>query len=370
MHLIVKLKINSMIKKVLLLPLVLAFFCFNLQAQTVEELKATKAEKQAQLDALTAEVNGLQGQIDAFPGWKVGGVGTLGFNINSNNDWFAIANPNSSATGLGLGFTGFANLDEDKFFWRNGLNINLNRITAYGDKDVEATKSVALADLLDFASLFGYKLNDKLAVSAEVKWLSSLIELNPNGAGVLDDDYSFSLNSPGQLTASAGITWTPISDLVVLIHPLGFQQNWPGDFISSPGAKIGATYTKELFPGLKWNSSLSAFVPYTSGSSVGHADAADVLLRTVDYKGGDLVNWLWNNGFSFTVWKGVGVGLNVGMRGDSQIADQGRLRGAATEALALDPTADAAALSVAADAVDLSSNPLQLFWNLGLSYSF
>ena len=153
-----------MIKKGLLLPLILALFCLNLQAQTLEELKAQKAEKQTQIDALAGEVGAIQGQIDAFPGWKVGGVGTLGFNINSNNNWYAIANPNSSSNGLGLGFTGFANLDEDKFFWRNGLNINLNRVSTFGDKDDKATQSVALADLLDFASLFGYKLNDKLAV--------------------------------------------------------------------------------------------------------------------------------------------------------------------------------------------------------------
>lgn len=356
-----------MIKKVLLLPLVFALFCMNLQAQTVEELKATKAEKEAQLAALQGEVNDLATQIASFPGWKVGGVGTIGFNINANNNWYAIANPNSSANGLGLGFTGFANLDQDKFFWRNGLNINLNRISALADKDDEATRSVALADLLDFASLFGYKLSDNLALSAEVKWLSSLIALDPKGAGVLDDDYSFSLNSPGQLTASAGVTWTPITDLVVMIHPLGFQKNWPGDFISSAGAKIGATYTRELFPGLKWNTSLNAFIPYTSGGDVDQKTAGDALLRTVSYNGGNLANWLWNNGFSFTVWKGIGVGLNVGLRGDKQIADQGRLRGAASAALAADPNADVQAV---AEGVNISDNPLQTFWNLGLSYAF
>lgn len=341
-----------MIKKVLLFTLTLVFAQFA-GAQTIEEYKAQKAEKDAAIAALQAESDALKKKIDEFPGWKIGGVGTVGFNLNTNNNWFAIGNPNSSSNGIGLGFTGFANNDQPKYFWRNGLNINLNRLSTKTDKDDNATRSVALADLLDFNSLYGYKLSDQLAVSAELKWLSSLIEFNPNGDGVIDDEYNLAFNSPGQLIASAGVTWTPVTDLVVIIHPLGYQKNWPGEFISSAGAKIGATYTREIIPGVKWNSSLNAFLPYTSGDSVDHLNADDALLRTVDYNGGDLVNWVWNNNFSFTVWKGIGVGLNLGLRGDQQIADKGRLLTAA------DPAT-----------IDISDNPLQSFFNLGLSYGF
>ncbi len=341
-----------MIRKALLFTMALVFTQF-VSAQTIEELKTQKGEKDAAIAALQAESDALKTKIDEFPGWKIGGVGTVGFNINTNNNWFALGNPNSASNGIGLGFVGYANNDQPKYFWRNGLNINLNRLSTKSDKDNDATRSVALSDLLDFSSLYGYKLSDNLAISAEVKWLSSLVEFEANGDGVIDDKYPLSLNNPGQLVASAGITWTPITDLVVLIHPLGYQKNWPGEFISSPGAKIGATYTKEIVPGVKWNSSLSAFIPYTSGADVNHVDADDVALRTVSYGGGDLVNWVWNNGFSFTVWKGIGVGVNLGLRGDQQIADKGRLISAADPATA-----------------DLSDNPLQSFFNLGLSYGF
>jgi len=362
-------------KKVVLSTLTLLLLCcFGLQAQesSLESLKAMKAEKEAALNALAAEIDGIQGQIDAIPnwGWKLGGAGTLGFNINANNNWFAIANPNSSSNGLGIGFGAFANLDQEKFFWNNGLNANLNRISALANKSDESSRSVALADLLDFSSLFGYKLSDKLAVSAEAKWISSIVELDPKGAGVLDDEYSLAFNSPGQMTVSAGVTWTPITDLVVIVHPLGYQKNWPGEFISSAGAKIGATYAKEILPGVKWNSSLNAFLPYTGSGSVDLADAGGLALRTVDYNGGDLVNWLWNNGFSFTVFKGIGVGLNLGLRGDKQVADQGRLRGRATALRALTPGISDTDIQTEVGSFNISDNPVQLFWNLGLSYAF
>ncbi len=343
----------TMIKQLLLLPLAL-LLCLNLQAQSVDELKSMKTAKEDQIKALQAEVADLENKIFTMPGWKFGGVGTLGFNMNANNNWFAIATPNSSGNGLGIGITAFANQDQEKYFWRNGLNVNLNRLATLVDKDNDGTKAVTLSDLLDFTSLFGYKLTDKIALSAEAKWLSSIVNFDPNDVNdVLDDEYSLSFNNPGQLTVSAGVTWTPITDLVVVIHPLGYQKNWPGEFISSAGAKIGATYTKELFPGVKWNSSLNAFIPYSSGDSVDHKNNDDSLLRTVDYDGGQLTNWTWNNGFSFTVWKGIGVGLNLGLRGDKQVADLGRLKSAT------DPAT-----------LDISDNPLQSFWNLGLSYGF
>ena len=167
-----------MIKKLLLL-LVVALVVVNYsEAQTIEELKAQKAEKEGQLGTIQGEVDDLAKLIYEFPGWKFGGVGVVGLDLASNNNWYAIGNPNSSSTGLGVGITGFANLDEDKYFWRNGLNINLNRNVAFTDKDDDNTKVTALSDLLDFSSLFGYKLAPKFALSAELKWLSSLIKFS------------------------------------------------------------------------------------------------------------------------------------------------------------------------------------------------
>lgn len=324
-----------------------------MSAQTVEELKAMVSDKSATLGALQGEIDALNKQIAEFPGWKIGGVGTLGFNALSNNNWYALGTPNSSNSALGLGFNGFANLDQDKYFWRNGLLINLSRAVTKVDKSLE-DQTVALTNGLDLASLFGYKLSDKLAASVEGKWTSSLVEFVA-GATVLDDEYKFALNSPGIATVSAGVTWTPISDLVVIIHPIGYQQNWPGDFISSLGAKIGASYAAEIIPGVSWSSNLSAFVPYTNGEGfVDHAFDADNENNTfrTDYATGDLVNWEWINGFSTSIFKGLGVSFNLGLRGNRQQADLGRL--------------------IAADGVgaDLSDNPLQSFYTLGLGYTF
>ncbi len=353
-----------MSKKVLLIAFLGLIVMQFASAQTVEELKATRDAKKAELDAITAEVEALDKQIYEFPGWKFGGVGTVGFDLITNNNWFAIGNPNSASNGLGLGFTGYANQDQEKYFWRNGINVNLNRTSSKEDKSIDGPGTVALSDLLDVNSLFGYKLTPKLAISAEGKWLSSLINFE-RGETLLDDKYSFKLNNPGQLTVSAGITWLPITDLVVMIHPLGYQKNWPGEFISSAGAKIGATYTKEVYPGIKWNSNLSAFIPYSSGETVqhGYGFADPQLTAGVAYSGGDLINYLWTNSLSFTVWKGIGVGLTLGLRGDNQIANSARIKnaGIASETGTLTETE-------VSDAI--KDNVLQSFFQMGLSYGF
>jgi len=338
--------------KHLLLSLMLVFGASILSAQTVDELKAMVSDKQATLDALQGEIDALNTQIAEFPGWKLGGVGTVGFNALGNNNWYAIGNPNSSNSALGVGFTGFANQDQEKYFWRNGLLVNLSRAVTRVDATNEMeVPAIALTNGLDLSSLFGYKLSEKLALSAEGKWNTSLLEFIPDGVNPLNDKYSFALNSPGVATLSAGVTWTPITDLVVIVHPLGYQKNWPGDLLSSAGAKIGASYAAEIIPGVSWSSNLSAFVPYTNGSgSVDHAYAEN-LTQNVPYATGDLVNWEWINGFSTNIFNGLGVALNLGLRQHRQQADFGRLVAGGANA-------------------DLKDNPIQLNYNLGLGYTF
>lgn len=320
-----------------------------MSAQTVDELKAMVSDKAANLSALQGEIDALNKQIAEFPGWKIGGVGTLGFNALSNNNWYALGTPNSSNSALGLGFSGFANQDQPKYFWRNGLNINLSRAVTKLDKDLD-DQTVALTNGLDLSSLFGYKLAPKWALSAEGKWTSSLVEFVP-GATVLDDEYTFALNSPGQATVSAGLTWTPISDLVVIFHPIGYQKNWPGQFISALGMKVGAQYAAEIIPGVSWSSNLSAFIPYSIGDGlVSHTSSTGQDLTAIEYATGDLVNWEWINGFSTSIFKGLGVSFNLGLRGNRQQADAGRL--------------------LVDENADVSDNPLQSFYTLGLGYTF
>ncbi len=345
-------------RKISLLFSFLMIVSFGVQAQSLEELKSMKADKEAKLAELQAEVDGLTTQIDKFPGWKIGGAGVVGFNLLGNNNWYALANANSSNSNLGIGFSAFANQDQEKYFWRNLLNINVNRSAAYADKNNDLTKSVALTNGLDLSSLFGYKLSEKWAASVEGKWLSSILEFDPvDKNDLFDDKYNFALNAPGQITVSAGVTWTPMDNLVVIIHPLGYQANFPGEFISAAGAKIGATYAATIIKGISWTSNLSAFIPYGGGDTIDHLSVAGDVVGSSTYETGDLVTWDWLNGFSFSVWKGVGVAFNLGLRGNNQVADLGRFQ-------AID------AGTVLATDVNFDDNPVQSYYTLGLGYTF
>lgn len=352
-------------RKISLLFSLLMILSIGVQAQTIEELKTMKADKQAELTALQAEIDGLTTQIQSFPGWKIGGAGIVGLNLLSNNDWFAIATPNSSNNTLNVGFSAFANLDEEKYFWRNLLNINITRVAAFTDKNIDNTRTVALANGLDLSSLFGYKLSPKWALSAELKWTSTLLEFDPGDdlAAFGDDKYNLALNAPGQITASAGLTWLPIDNLVVIIHPLGYQLNLPGDLSSQAGAKIGATYAATLIRGVSWTSNLSAFIPYGGEdmNTIPFKNAAgDDMTFATPYATGDYFTWDWLNGFSFSVWKGVGVSFQLGLRQNRAIADIGKLTSNAILPNPANP----------ADVIDADDNPLQSYYTLGLGYTF
>ena len=322
-------------KKLVLLLLAFMPFGLALNAQTVDELKAMKADKEAAAAAILAEIADLDSKIKTFPGWKVGGLGILGFDLNQNNSWYALDNPTSKANGYGLNFTAFANLDQEKYFWRNALLTNLKQTNTTLDKnfdnslELEETLS-AITDALDVSSLAGYKLTEKIAISAEGKYLSSLLNFN----------------NPGKLQLSAGATWTPIPNLVVLIHPLGYEFNWPNEnFTSVAGAKIGASYGAEIIPGIAWTSNLSAFLPY-SGDERPLTGIKG--LAADSWSAADLSNWTWINGFTFSVFKGIGVGLNVGLRSDKQLIS------------------NFAATQIPAVEYD---NKLSSYYSLGLSYT-
>lgn len=302
-------------------------------SQTLEELNAMKSEKQAEMDALQDQMNGIQSKIDAIPkGWEFGGVGIIGVNLNGNEGWFAAEEPYTSSFGYGLSAAAFANLDNDKVFWNNLLTLNLQKIntTTQDGPDGEEEEVESLNDALDLSSLFGYKLTKKFAISAEAKFTSQIL----------------SFLDPGKLVMSAGGTWTPIKNLVVIVHPIGYERNWPGELVSVAGAKIGATYARKLLPNVSWSSNLSVFVPYTGGDAE-FTNASDETI-ILEYGAGDLFNWTWINSFSTNIWKNLGVGLNIGLRQDRQLADKFQL-----------------------DHDDMESdNPIQLYYNLGIAYTF
>ncbi|WP_299115870.1 DUF3078 domain-containing protein [uncultured Winogradskyella sp.] len=301
-------------KFILSLILVLTFsFGFS---QTKEELQKQKAEKQAEADKYQGEANALQAQIDALPGWRVGAFGTIGGSLSQFSNWYAQGAPNNSSGSIGFTVNAFANKIEDKYFWRNSLNLNLNW-TKLDDEDnpLDSDDFEPTTDVFNLTSLYGQRLNDKWAVSGLMEYRTTLLN-NFNDPGYLD------------LGVGVGFTWTPITDLVVVIHPANYNFVFSsGDtvFDSSFGAKIVADYTKQLGK-VKFKTNLSAFQSYEDS---------------------DLSNWTWINSFSYTLWKGIGVGFDFGLRSNRQEA--ANFQGTTLEA---------------------ADNDLQSYYTIGLSYNF
>lgn len=286
-------------------------------AQTVEELKAEKAKKDAQISKLQGESNALKSKIDAFPGWKYGAFGTIGANFSGFNNWYSNATPNSSAGNIGVTVNGYANLDREKYFWRNSGNINLGWIKLDDKSNPnDDTKFRGTTDVFSITSLYGYKLNSKWAVSALGEYRTTFIN---------------NFNDPGYLDFGVGATWTPIQELVVVIHPLNYNfvfSDGNTQYDSSLGAKIVADYQKS-FGKFNFKSNLTTFQ---------------------SYKSGDLSNWTWINSVGFNIWKGIGVGLEAGLRGNKQETFNSN--------------------TVKWGTLSNTKNETQSYWLLGLNYGF
>lgn len=310
-------------KKVLLFFALVFGMLASTNAQTIEELKAQKAEKDGQIATLQGEANAIKAQIDALDkGWKTGAFGTIGLSLNGFDNWLQKADPNTTATTIGITGNAFANLIEDKYFWRNGLNLNFGWLKFENDDDPLTADNdfEQTADVLNLTSLFGYRLNPKWALSALGEYRTSVLS---------------NFNNPGYFDIGVGATWTPITSLVVVFHPLNYNFVFADDDVSyesSLGCKIVADYNQSLPMGVAWKSNLSAFFSYS--------DAAN------------LSNWTWVNGFSFTAWKGIGVGLELGLRGNKQESYNA--------VLAADETIDPEVFKI--DDLDSNDNDVQLYW--------
>ncbi|WP_405294060.1 DUF3078 domain-containing protein [Algibacter sp. Ld11] len=307
-------------KKTLLL-LALSIGMFSVNAQTKEELQAQKAEKQAIADAAQGEANALQAQIDALPGWRKGAFGTIGGNLSNFSNWYSQGTPNNSSGNIGFTLNAYANLIEDKFFWRNSLNTNLNWVKLDNKDDAGDDDSFnPTTDVFNISSLYGRNITKTLAASGLMEYRTTILD---------------NFNDPGYLDLGIGATWTPIENLIVVVHPLNYNFVFAdGDsvFESSLGAKIVADYTRQI-GAINFKTNLSAFQ---------------------SYKSGDLSNLTWTNSFSYTLWKMIGVGFDFGLRSNKQEALNYSIEtlGNTTETF---------------DSVD---NKLQSFYTVGLSYKF
>jgi hypothetical protein len=303
---------------------IVALLAMNITvAQSLEELKAEKASKQDSISAIQGRVDAIQGKIDAIPGWKIGAFGTIGTSLSGFNNWYSKDAPNSSAGNIGITTNAFANLNRPKFFWRNSLNINLGWVKI-DDKDIDTDDDSfrSATDVFNITSLYGQKLSDKFAISTLGEYRTTIID---------------NFNDPGYLDLGVGATWTPITDLVVVIHPLNYNfvfSNEDTVFESSLGAKIVADYTRKLGK-VNFKTNLSMFQ---------------------SYKSADYSNWTWINSFGYTLWKGIGLGFEFGLRNNKQEA----LSYAIDHLDVGDPT----------PTFDSIDNDLQTYWLLGLNYSF
>lgn len=295
------------------LSLVLAFFAANLQAQSIEELKAQKAEleakqkaEQAEADAFNGDITALSKQIELLSGWQTGLNGLLGLNFNTSSNWAANANPNSSSSALNVGVAAFANNIKEKTFWRNTLNANISWQGLDNNTNDDAGGSGFLADrnvdLIVGSSLYGYRFTPSLAASG-------LLDLNTS---------VFNFLSPGTVDVGVGVTWTPVSvpNLVVVVHPLTYNIAFSGfddvDSQGAVGAKVKATYNTKLPGGIDWSSNFGAFVPYSSNETAitftNNEGVEETSLETQ-------LSYTWINSFNIAdVWKGVGVGFTIGVR--------------------------------------------------------
>lgn len=307
-------------KKLLFSSFFLLFISFSF-SQTMEELKAKQQLKKDSISAIQERVDVLQHHIDTLQGWRTGIFGTIGGSISNFNNWFAQGTPNNSSGNIGITVNGYANLIQKEFFWRNALTTNLTWVKL-DDKDdpTDDDSFKPTIDVFNITSLYGWNLSKKLAVSGLIEYRTTLLN---------------NINDPGYLDVGIGATWTPITDLIVVINPLNHNFVFSNErviFESSSGAKLLVDFTKQI-NNISFKSNFSMFQ---------------------SYKSSDFSNWTWTNAFGYTLWKMIGVGFDFGLRSSKQ------------EALnyAINTLGDTTAT------FDTIDNSLQTFWTLGLSYSF
>jgi len=273
----------------LLLLFVFSFLSFGIMnAQSMEELKSMKTDKQASIDAIQAEIDGIQKQINELPGWSTQILGTLGGNFSGFSNWIANENNNSTSNSFVFDLFGTARYNGDKHFLYNDAILSLGSLTTdLNTKDDMDGVTATVPNKLNLSSLYGYKLTKTIALSGGLAY----------NTGILGDNV---FNNPGDLDIGIGATWTPIKDFYLMVHPINYHWKFGDDpnFNSALGAKIKAGYARELYKGIAWVSNLEGFYAYSNPASPSPNN-----------------HWYeWTNTFAFSIWKGIGVGFTYGLR--------------------------------------------------------
>lgn len=305
------------------ISVVVCFFIFGfgiLQAQDLETFKADKAKvmadiatKKAELAALEAKVVSLQTEIEKLSGWMTGFGGTVGFGFNKSTNWVSNPNANASSSRLAIGLSGFANNIKEKTLWRNSLVVAKEWQDI--DKDGDPSNSDKLfengtVDILNLSSLGGYRINSKLAATAQG-------ELNTSLGKFL---------KPGTLDFGVGVTWTPMNSLIVMVHPLNYHVTFSGykgvKTAGALGAKLRAEYNNKfniLGQAMTFSSTLTSFIPYSDKKTL--VEIKDAAGTVTDSWNAGLFEYTWINNLGFNLFKGVGVGLGFGLR-NAQLESQ------------------------------------------------
>lgn len=287
-------------KKYLLMIAVL-FCATQVDAQTAREteLVSTLAEKTAQLEALQAEVDGMQTELDAIPfnGWKWGGAGVGSMTISDLSNWVVGNAPQTTLISGNIGL--FGDYEMDKLFWNNSLDLKagkqtLGTIAAIPGGDADDPVWQTTLDELYFQSLAGYKFSDVLAGTAMFDFRSAWLDKNNRF-------------DPGLWSLGVGLTYRPSSNFVVGWHPLTIQ----GVFARSGGQKIANgidldksikfdlgmklfyDYNREIAKSLMFYSNLNAFAPYSDFSNY---------------------NVTWTNGLAYQLGKYITLNFEYGLR--------------------------------------------------------
>jgi len=272
---------------------------------TLEELKKQKAEIeakaapfQAQADALKAEIAAVDAKIASLPGWYIGSFGIIGVDFLGRDSWFAAGElKDARSSSIKGSFRAFANKIEDKYFWRNSGSLNLGWQKLDKRLPGEATgKLEPIADQLNITSLYGYNITSKLAASALGEYRTSILSY-PDSTGAKVSSF----NNPGYFDLGVGVTYTPTKNLVLVFHPINYNFIFSKDdskFTPSLGCKIVGDYTTSI-KGINWRSNLTGFFSYKNSDPSLH-------------------NGTWTNWFGLTLIKGIGVGVEVGLRMSEQ----------------------------------------------------
>ncbi len=260
-------------------------------SQTLEELRRQKADLEARMapikaeaDAFAAQIASIDKKITDFPGWYTGAFGTLGANVLGRNNWFNAGDlRDSRATTITGTFNAFGHRIDEKYFWRNNAGLNLGWQRLKLTKDVEDADFEPIADVLNITSLIGYNLRPKLAASALGEFRTSVIR---------------QFNDPGYLDIGVGATYTPLKNMVIVFHPINYNFIFSGSdnqFTPSLGCKVVGDYSTAIVQGLNWRTNLSGFLSYRNNSPSLH-------------------NGTWTNWLGFNLFKGLGVGVEFGLR--------------------------------------------------------